>query len=163
VTVFSSDLGQHWAGDGPRVLVERTHAQVLHVGAEPGEEQFDRHRVIDEQERCSAIAAADAVIATGIAGTAYEAWQVGVPVIAWDVVPGHGERSARAAQADGLAAWARSDDELVQWLQPDGLARLQRNVRRAATLFEQPFLWELVVELLESDGQQNTHESRRNG
>ncbi|MBC7462581.1 MAG: hypothetical protein H7287_14595 [Thermoleophilia bacterium] len=53
------------------------------------------------------MAAADVIVATGPGMTFFEAQASHLPIVMAGVIPGHGRRSAAAAELDGSACWAR--------------------------------------------------------
>lgn len=60
----------------------------------------------------TAIRAADCVIQNSGGFTTLESLALGTPLISYRCLPGHGQNSARALQAEGLAAWPRTPGAL---------------------------------------------------
>ncbi|MCW2972178.1 MAG: putative UDP-glucuronosyltransferase [Thermoleophilia bacterium] len=56
---------------------------------------------------------ADVLVATGPGMTIFEAMSSELPIVMAGLIPGHGRRSAAAAEADGVAVWARHLDDLT--------------------------------------------------
>jgi UDP-N-acetylglucosamine:LPS N-acetylglucosamine transferase len=66
------------------------------------------------------MAAADVLVDNAGGLTCWEALARGLPVVVFRPLPGHGRFNARALQATGCAAWARSAGELVALVAQDG-------------------------------------------
>ena len=64
----------------------------------------------------TAIRGSDCVVQNAGGFTAWEALALGTPLISYRCLPGHGEESAKALEAEGLAPWPRSLLELDEAL-----------------------------------------------
>lgn len=58
------------------------------------------------------MAASDCLIQNGVAMTCLEAIEMGLPILFFNPIPGHGELNARVMERVGAARWTRTADEL---------------------------------------------------
>jgi hypothetical protein len=106
----------------------------------------DNERLRQELERCHGserlralpywhdmpglLAASDALVQTGVGMTCLEAMAVGLPIVLFNVLPGHGARSAAALAADGAARWPRTGCQLVESVRDAVTNSTRRRVAR---------------------------------
>ena len=99
----------------------------------------------DEEEKPLLSAACDLLVTTVASTTAFAALAAGTPTVLFHALPGHGVASAEAAERDGVALWARTEEELGR-IVADGARGLDVAAARARVL-DAPTVAEQVLAL----------------
>lgn len=90
-------------------------------------------------------AACDVLVHTGAGLTCLEAVAAGLPTVLYNVVPGHGPRSAAALVTDGMLRWAHSPEDLVAAVRQ--ASRDPGTSHHATSILQLPSIADLVIPL----------------
>ena len=91
-----------------------------------------------QKDMVRVMAAADCLIQNAGGMTALEAIDLGVPLVSFDPIAGHGEYNARTMEEAGVAPWARTGQELKEILSagPPSPPRREENLPSAVEALE---------------------------
>jgi len=108
----------------------------------------------------SLMAACDALVQNAGGLTSMEAFAVGLPVVTYLPIPGHGRQNGKEMERAGVAAYARSPEELVPTLDRVTSLAGRRQVAAARAMFKGDPADDVVTELAPVAGRR-TSPSRR--